>query len=516
VTVAVPDDPGNGEAHQTEAHQTMDVRHRNLAFATIAMGMLLGALDQMIVSTALPTIVAELGGGGHMSWVVTAYLLTETIAAALVGKFGDLFGRKRIYQVSCAIFVIASFFCGFAHSMIWLIAMRALQGIGGGGLMVTSMALIADIIPLRERGRYQGAIGAVFGVSTVVGPLLGGLITDNMSWRWVFYVNVPVAAGVIAVAARTLSSSRSKARPLIDYRGILIVSLAAAGLTLATSWGGISYPWTSPVIIGLFAGSALALVAFVVVELRAAEPMLPMRLFTSSVFSLSCIMSFFVAFAMLSVMTYLPTFLQFVQGVNATSSGLRTLPVVIGLLLTSTAAGSVVTRSGSYKLFPIAGGAVLATGMFLLSQVGAQTSVLVTSLDLLVIGSGIGLCMQVLLIVVQNTVDYRDLGVATSGVSFFRSMGGAFGISVFGAIYANQFTGRLASALATTGLSQHAVGSPAAVHLLPPTQSAPIIDAYAQSLHAVFLAGVPVAALVMLFGLLLKQVPLRGASALKP
>jgi EmrB/QacA subfamily drug resistance transporter len=508
VTAATPN-----KTASVEADRTMDVRHRNLAFATIALGMLLGALDQMIVSTALPTIVAELGGAGHMSWVVTAYLLTETIATALVGKFGDLFGRKLIYQVSCAIFVVASFFCGFAHSMTWLIVMRAVQGIGGGGMMVTSMALIADIIPLRERGRYQGAIGAVFGISTVVGPLLGGLITDDFSWRWVFYVNVPIAVVVIAVAARTLSSSRAHSRRTIDYPGILIVSLAAAGLTLGTSWGGINYPWTSPVIIGLFACSALALVAFVLVELRATEPMLPMRLFSSSVFSLSCVMTFFVAFAMLAVMIYLPTFLQFVQGVDATSSGLRTLPVVIGLLLTSTAAGNIVTRSGHYKIFPIVGGAVLAVGMFLLSRVGAQTSVLVTSLDLLVIGSGIGLCMQVLTIVVQNTVDYRDLGVATSGVSFFRSMGGAFGVSVLGAVYANQFTGRLASALAATGLTKHAVSSPAAVRLLPSVQSGPIVDAYAQSLHIVFLTGVPVAVLVTIFGLLLKQVPLRGASA---
>lgn len=491
----------------------LNVRQRNVAFATVMSGMFLAALDQTIVSTALPTIVADLGGTGHMSWVVTAYLLTETIATVLAGKLGDLFGRKLVYQMSCALFVIASFFCGFAHSMAWLIVMRALQGIGGGGLMVTSTALIADIVPLRERGRYQGAIGAVFAVSTVIGPLLGGLFTDHLSWRWAFYVNVPIAAAVITVATRTFASHRSASRPVIDYPGILIVSLAATALTLATSWGGVSYPWGSPEIIGLYMGSLLLLTAFVWVERRAAEPMMPMQLFSNPIFLVSSIMSLFVGFAMLGAMTYLPTFLQFVQGVDATTSGLRTLPMVTGLLLTSTLAGNAVSRTGRYKAFPIAGGAVLALGMFLLSQVGAQTPALVTSLYLLVTGAGLGLCMQVLLIVVQNTIDYRDLGVATSAITFFRTMGGSFGASAFGAIYTDQINQRLAFALAATGFTKEAVTNPSALHQLPSLQSGPIIAAYAQSLDTVFLAGVPVAILVMAFGLLLKQVPLRETAS---
>jgi EmrB/QacA subfamily drug resistance transporter len=492
--------------------QPADVLGRNVAFGTIVLGLLLAALDQTIVSTALPTIVADLGGAGHMSWVVTAYLLTETIATVLAGKFGDLFGRKLVYQVSCAVFVVASFFCGFANSMGWLVAMRAVQGIGAGGLLVTSTALIADIIPLRERGRYQGSIGAVFGVTTVVGPLLGGLFTDHLSWRWAFYVNVPIAVVVIAVAARTLPVVRSTTRPVIDYLGIVLVSVAATGLTLGTSWGGGSYPWGSPMIIGLFACSVVALGLFVLVEQRVAEPMLPMRLFGSSVFSLSSVISFVVGFAMLGAMTYLPTFLQYVQGVDATTSGLRTLPMVLGLLGTSTAAGSVVSRTGRYKPFPIAGGAVMAVGMFLLSLVDSRTSVLVTSLYLLVLGAGLGLCMQVLTIIVQNTVDYRDLGVATSGVTFFRTMGSSFGASVFGTIYTNQLGPHLATALAATGLTSSAVSSPAAVHRLPAGQSGPIIDAYAQTLHIVFRCGVPVALLALVLGLFLRQVPLRGTA----
>jgi len=370
---------------------TLGKAARNVAFALIAGGMLLAALDSTIMATALPTIVGDLGGGEHMTWVVTSYLLTQTIATVLAGKFGDLFGRKLVFQVSCAVFVIGSFFCGFADDMGWLIAMRAVQGIGAGGLTVTATALIADIIPLRDRGRYQGMIGAIFGVTTVVGPLLGGLFTDHLSWRWAFYVNVPIAAVVIAIAFRALPSVRSTARPVIDYLGIVVISLGATGLTLATSWGGTTYPWGSAVIIGLFIASAAALGLFVLVERRAKDPMLPPRLFRNSVFSLSTVISFVVGFAMLGSMTYLPTFLQYVQGVDATTSGLRTLPMVVGLLVTSILAGNTVSRTGKYKPFPIVGGLVMALGMFLLSLMDAQTSVLVSSLYLLVLGAGIGL-----------------------------------------------------------------------------------------------------------------------------
>ncbi|HEX4250350.1 MAG TPA: MDR family MFS transporter [Pseudonocardia sp.] len=497
----------------TEDVDSTSAAKRNVAFATIALGMLLAALDQTIVATALPTIVADLGGGGHMSWVVTAYLLTETIATVLAGKFGDQLGRKLVFQVSCAVFVIGSFFCGFADSMTWLIVMRAVQGIGAGGLTVTATALIADIIPLRERGKYQGMIGAVFGVTTVVGPLLGGFFTDNLSWRWAFYVNVPIAVVVIAIAFRTLPSVRTAARPVIDYLGIVVVSLGATGLTLATSWGGTTYPWGSSVIIGLFVASVAALVLFVFVERRAVDPMLPMRLFRNPVFALTTVISFVVGFAMLGALTFLPTFLQYVQGVDATTSGIRTLPMVVGLLVTSILAGNAVSRTGVYKPFPIVGGGVMALGMFLLSTMDAHTSVLVTSLFLLVLGAGIGLCMQVLTLIVQNTADYRDLGVATSGVTFFRTMGSSFGASVFGTIYANRLAANLSVALAATpGVNPASLNSPAGVRSLPAAQAAPVIDAYAETVQTLFRAGIPIALVALVLGLFLKQVPLRGIS----
>ncbi len=485
---------------------------RNVAFATIALGMLLAALDQTIVSTALPTIVADLGGAGHLSWVVTSYLLTQTIATVLAGKFGDIYGRKLVFQLSCAIFVIGSFFCGFADSMGWLIAMRAVQGLGGGGLTVTATALIADLIPLRERGRYQGAMGAVFGVTTVIGPLIGGLLTDHASWRWAFYLNVPIAAVVIAVAFRTLPSTRAESRPVIDYAGIVLVSLGATGLTLATSWGGSTYAWGSATIIGLFVGSAAVLVAFVFVERRAAEPMLPMRLFSDPVFSVATAISFAVGFAMLGSLTYLPTYLQYVQGVDATESGLRTLPMVVGLLTTSIAAGNVVSRTGRYKPFPIVGGAVTALGMFLLSLLDQHSSLLQTSLAMLVLGAGIGLCMQVLTIIVQSTVDHRDLGVATSGVTFFRTMGSSFGVAVFGTVYTGQLAANLTPALAQAKVTAAQAASPAAVHALPAAQAAPVVAAYAETVQTLFRAGIPVALLALLLGLFLKQAPLRSGA----
>ncbi|WP_084215886.1 MDR family MFS transporter [Pseudonocardia spinosispora] len=509
---SVGQESGAELASSTEPNAALDRARTNVAFATIVLGILLAALDQTIVSTALPTIVADLSGVDHMAWVITAYLLTETIAIVLAGKFGDLYGRKLVFQLSCALFAIGSFFCGFADSMSWLIAMRAVQGIGAGGLTVTATALTADIIPMRERGRYQGALGAVFGVITVVGPLLGGLFTDHLSWRWAFYVNVPIAVAVILVAMRTLPSVPTKVKPLIDYPGIVIISVGATTLSLATSWGGSTYPWTSPTIIGLFAASVAAIGLFVVAERRAAEPMLPLRLFTGPVFALASAISFVVGFAMLGAVTFLPTFLQYVQGVSATSSGLRTLPMVIGLLVTSTLAGMTVSRTGRYRPFPIVGSAVMALGLFLLSRMDAQTSVWVTSVYMLVFGAGVGSSMQILTIVVQNTANYRDLGVATSGVTFFRTLGSSFGASVFGTIYASHLTDNMAGALAAVpGLSADTISSPAAVHALPADQAAPIVDAYASTVQSLFLAGVPVALLALVLSLFLKQIPMCDA-----
>ncbi|MFD3540663.1 MDR family MFS transporter [Streptomyces sp. NPDC058662] len=502
------------------APPVLDRRRRNVIFGTIMLGVLLAALDQTIVGTALPTIVADLGGGDHMSWVVTAYLLAETVATVLVGKFGDVFGRKVIFQISAVIFISGSFLCGFASNMTLLILWRGVQGIGAGGLMVTAMALIADVVPLRERGKYQGAIGAVFGVATVIGPLLGGLFTDSLSWRWCFYVNVPIAILVVVAAARTIPSVRAAGRTVIDYLGIALVSVGASALILATSWGGNEYAWTSPVIIGLFAVGVLALALFCLAEVRAAEPMLPMRLFRNPVFSVCSVLSFVVGFAMLGAMTFLPTYLQYVDGDSATVSGVRTLPMVVGLLIASVFSGNATSRTGRYRIFPIVGCAVMGLGLYLLSLMGPGTSTWLESLYMFVLGTGIGLCMQVLTIAVQNTVDYADLGTATSGVTFFRTLGSAFGTAVFGTIYANSLGPGLEAAVAeaarATGADPAVLGaaasSPEGVHGLDPAQAEPVIAAYAEALQTVFLWTVPVAVFGFVVALFLKQVKLRDSA----
>lgn len=488
----------------------LSTRRRNLVFLAVLLGMLLAALDQTIVATALPTVVADLGGAGHQSWVVTSYLLASTIVTAVVGKVGDLFGRKVVFQAAVLFFLLGSVLCGLSGSMSMLVASRALQGIGGGAMMVTATALIGEVIPLRDRGRYQGALGAVFGVTTVIGPLLGGFFTDHLSWRWAFWINVPVGIVVLIVAASAIPALvRSGRRPAIDYLGILFVGLGASGLTLATSWGGGEYAWTSPTIIGLFIGSAIALVLFVRAENRAAEPILPMRLFRSPVFTVCCVLSFIVGFAMLGALTFLPTFMQFVDGVSATESGLRTLPMVAGLLITSTGSGALVGRTGRYKIFPVLGTAIMVVGFLLLSRMDATTPFGVQSLYLFILGTGIGLCMQVLVLTVQNTSSFDDLGVATSGVTFFRTIGSSFGAAIFGSLFANFLSDRLVSAVMRSGAPPAAGESPKVLHELPADVAAPIVEAYADSLGLVFLCAAPVAALGFFVALLLKEVPLQ-------
>ncbi|MDX3568820.1 MDR family MFS transporter [Streptomyces sp. ID05-47C] len=487
-----------------------------VSIGALLLGMLLAALDQTIVSTALPTIVSDLGGMEHLSWVVTAYLLASTAATPLWGKLGDQYGRKRLFQIAIVIFLIGSALCGMAQNMPQLIGFRALQGLGGGGLMVLSMAIVGDIVPPRERGRYQGLFGAVFGATSVLGPLLGGLFTEHLSWRWVFYVNLPLGAVALAVIAAVLRIPRKSAKHVIDYLGTLLIASVATCLVLVASLGGTTWGWGSPQIIGLAVlGVALAFV-FVAVERRAAEPVLPLKLFRIRTFTLSAVISFIVGFAMFGAMTYLPTFLQVVQGVSPTLSGVHMLPMVAGLLLASTASGQIVSRTGRWKVFPVTGTAVTAIGLLLLHQLDEHSSTAVMSAFFFVFGLGLGLVMQVLVLIVQNAVSYEDLGVATSGATFFRSIGASFGVAIFGTVFTNRLGDKLADAFRgvdlPSGLTLDALeADPRVIGDLPAALRPQVLHAYASSITDVFLYAAPVALLGFVLSWFLKEDPLRGS-----
>ncbi|CAM5232700.1 EmrB/QacA family drug resistance transporter OS=Streptomyces fumanus OX=67302 GN=GCM10018772_01470 PE=4 SV=1 [Streptomyces fumanus] len=417
-----------------------------VSIGALLLGMLLAALDQTIVSTALPTIVSDLGGMEHLSWVVTAYLLASTAATPLWGKLGDQYGRKRLFQAAIVIFLVGSALCGMARNMPELIVFRAVQGLGGGGLMVLSMAIVGDLVSPRDRGRYQGLFGAVFGATSVLGPLLGGVFTEHLSWRWVFYVNLPVGLVALGVIAAVLHIPRRSTRHVIDYLGTFLIAAVATCLVLVASLGGTTWGWGSPQIIGLAVLGVLLAAVFVAVERRAAEPVLPLRLFRVRTFVLSAVISFVVGFAMFGAMTYLPTFLQVVQGVSPTLSGVHMLPMVAGLLLSSTVSGQIVSRTGRWKVFPVAGTAVTTLGLLLLHRLDEHSSTAQMSVFFFVFGLGLGLVMQVLVLIVQNAVPYEDLGVATSGATFFRSIGASFGVAVFGTIFAGRLTDQLTDA----------------------------------------------------------------------
>ncbi|MFH9823469.1 MDR family MFS transporter [Streptomyces bobili] len=487
-----------------------------VSIGALLLGMLLAALDQTIVSTALPTIVSDLGGMEHLSWVVTAYLLASTAATPLWGKLGDQYGRKRLFQIAIVIFLIGSALCGMAQNMPQLIGFRALQGLGGGGLMVLSMAIVGDIVPPRERGRYQGLFGAVFGATSVLGPLLGGLFTEHLSWRWVFYVNLPLGAVALAVIAAVLHIPRKSAKHVIDYLGTLLIASVATCLVLVASLGGTTWGWGSPQIVGLAVlGVALAFV-FVAVERRAAEPVLPLKLFRIRTFTLSAVISFIVGFAMFGAMTYLPTFLQVVQGVSPTLSGVHMLPMVAGLLLASTASGQIVSRTGRWKVFPVTGTAVTAIGLLLLHQLDEHSSTAVMSAFFFVFGLGLGLVMQVLVLIVQNAVSYEDLGVATSGATFFRSIGASFGVAIFGTVFTNRLGDKLADAFRgvdlPSGISLDALeADPRVIGDLPAALRPDVLHAYASSITDVFLYAAPVALLGFVLSWFLKEDPLRGS-----
>ena len=492
-----------------------------LVFSGLMLGMLLAALDQTIVATALPTIVASLHGEEHLSWVVSAYLLASTASTPLYGKVSDLFGRKGLFQFAIVVFLVGSALSGLSQNMTELIVFRAVQGLGAGGLIALAMAIVGDVVSPRERGKYQGYFGAVFAFASVMGPLLGGLLTEHLSWRWVFYINLPIGAVALVVTTSVLRLPFRRMPHRIDLLGSGLLVAGVSALLLVTVWGGSQYPWASPVILGLLFGGAALIGLFVWWERRASEPVLPPRLFRLDIYNVSSGLSFLQAMAMFGAVIYIPFYLQIAHGVSLTVSGLLLTPLMAGMLVMSIVSGRLVTRTGRYRVFPIIGTAVMVAGMVLLTFLGAHTSYVQLSVDLVLLGAGMGLVMQNTVLATQNAVEVRDMGTATSALTFFRSLGGVFGTAFFGAIFVNRLNAWLPRLLPQGfhgGSVQATAGGfnvpPQVIDTLPAPVRNAITGAMVHAMDTVFLVAVPFAVLTFVLALLLREAPLRDTSGL--
>jgi len=504
-------------APNEDAHIEEDVERTHAEIMAVVgalmLAMLLAALDQTIVSTALPRIAVDLNGLNKLSWVVTAYLITSAVSTPLYGKISDQLGRKKIFQTAIVIFLIGSALCGLSQNMDQLIFFRGLQGIGAGGLMALVFAIIGDIIPPRQRGRYQGYFGGVWALSSIIGPLLGGLFTDQLTWRWIFYINIPLGLIALAVIAARLHLPIHKIKHRIDFIGALLLATSVVCLLLVTVLGGATYPWQSGQIYGLGIAGIIAAVLFIFQESHASEPIIPLRLFRNDIFSVSSALSLLSGAAMFGAMTFIPEYQQIVRGDSAMRSGLLLLPLVAGLMVAMIPSGRIISKTGKYRLFPIAGTAVTATGIWLFTHISLTTSQLMLSSWMLVLGIGIGLYMQVMTLAVQNSIDRKDMGTATSVVTFFRSMGASFGTAIFGAVLTARLGHYLADFLphsASSHISSKSLEqSTAGLKTLPPAITHDVLNAFAHSFHDVFLWVLPFSVLTFFISFLLREAPLK-------